>query len=106
METDLEKGTWQAEAVPWGSADQGLRVAVGNTEGSKVPNYFLGMGSLCLSLAKLSSVSIMCFMAIPHVWCELGNVIWPALQCRWPGRSQQCHPLSIRKKSSALTGPP
>lgn len=79
LEADFEKGTWQAEAVSWGSADQGLHVAVGNIKGSEEPNYFLGMDILCLSLDKLSLVSSMCFMAIPHVWSELENVIWPAL---------------------------
>lgn len=74
MEADLEKGTWQAEPVPWGSANQGLHVAAGNIEGSEVPNYFLRMGSLCFGVAKLCPMSSMCPMAIHHVWAELGNV--------------------------------
>lgn len=67
MEADLEKGTWQTEPVPWGSADQGLHEAAGNIEGSEVPNYFLRIGSLCLSMAKPRPVSSMCPMAIHHV---------------------------------------
>lgn len=75
MEADLEKGTWQVKPIPWGSADQGLHVAVGNIKGSEVPSYFLRMGNLCLSMAKPSPVSSMCPMAIHHIWSELGNVI-------------------------------
>lgn len=70
MEADLEKGKRQAEAIPWGNADQGLYRAVGNIKGSEVPKYFLGIDSLRLSLPKLCLVSIMCPMAIHHVWSE------------------------------------
>lgn len=80
MEVDPEEGKQQAEAVPWGSAGQGLHMAMGNIIGSKVPKYFLGVDGLCLSLAKLSSGSGTCPVAIYHVWSELGNVIWPVLQ--------------------------
>lgn len=45
LEADLEKGMWQAEAVPWGSADQGLHMTVGNAKGSEVLTYFLGVES-------------------------------------------------------------
>lgn len=44
--------------------------AVGNIKGSEVPKYFLEIDSLRLSLPKLCLVSIMCPMAIHHVWSE------------------------------------
>lgn len=44
---------------------RGLHVAVGNIKGSEDPNYFLGMNSLCLNLAKLSLVSRMCLCLFP-----------------------------------------
>lgn len=97
VEADFEKGTWQAEAFPWGSADQGLRVAAGNTEGSEVPKYFLASDSLCLSLPKLCSVSSMCPMAIHHAWYELGNVIGQRYSAGGQGgASSSIPPASLR----------
>lgn len=52
----------------------------GDVMHSKIPKYSLRVKDLCLGLAKLSSVSSTCPMAIHHVWYELGNVIWPVLQ--------------------------
>lgn len=80
IEADPEKGQQQVEAVPSGSAGQGLQVPEGDVMHSKISKYSLRVNDLCLGLAKPSSVSSTCPMAIHHVCYELGSVIWSVLQ--------------------------